>query len=137
MFIFAINVLGHVHLDDLLMNNGKLSKGGSVMYVASFAARGAPEVGAAKPSITDGSIEEWTSVGVCRIPHQPQFKDSLLQDIWQLFFFIGQVNVLPIPDPASCICTGQRTQLLLHEAQINWLCRMHQPLVGFNRLYRL
>lgn len=62
MFIFAINVLGHVHLTDLLMRNGKLSKGGSVMYVASFAARGAPEVGAAKPPIADGSIEEWTSV---------------------------------------------------------------------------
>lgn len=62
MFIFAVNVLGHVHLTDLLMKNGKLAKGGSVMYVASFAARGAPEVGAAKPSITDGSVEEWTSV---------------------------------------------------------------------------
>lgn len=62
MFIFAINVLGHVQLTDLLMKNGKLSKGGSVMYVASFAARGAPEVGAAKPPIANGSIEEWTSV---------------------------------------------------------------------------
>jgi NAD(P)-dependent dehydrogenase (short-subunit alcohol dehydrogenase family) len=62
MFIFAINVLGHVHLTDLFMEHGKLSKGGSVMYVASFAARGAPEVGAAKPPIADGSIEEWTSV---------------------------------------------------------------------------
>lgn len=62
MHIFAINVLGHVHLVDLLMKNGKLSKGGSVMYVASFAARGAPEVGAAKPPIAEGSIEEWTTV---------------------------------------------------------------------------
>lgn len=62
MHIFAINVLGHVHLVDLLMENGKLSKGGSVMYVASFAARGAPEVGAAKPPIAEGSIEEWTTV---------------------------------------------------------------------------
>lgn len=62
MFIFAINVLGHVHLTDLLMNNGKLSNGGSVMYVASFAARGAPEVGATKPSIKSGSVEEWASV---------------------------------------------------------------------------
>ena len=61
-FIFAINVLGHVHFTDQLMENGKLSKTGSVMYVASFAARGAPEVRAAKPPITDGSIEEWTSV---------------------------------------------------------------------------
>jgi len=62
MFIFSINVLGHVHFTDLLMKNGKLSKEGAVMYVASFAARGAPEVRAAKPSIKDGSIEEWTSV---------------------------------------------------------------------------
>ena len=62
MFIFAVNVLGHVHFTDLLMKNGKLSKQGSVMYVASFAARGAPEVRAAKLPIKDGSIEEWTSV---------------------------------------------------------------------------
>ncbi|WED22922.1 SDR family NAD(P)-dependent oxidoreductase [Vibrio sp. JC009] len=62
IFTFAVNVLGNVHLTELLMENGKLSKGGSVMYVASFAARGAPELGAAKPPITEGSIEEWTSV---------------------------------------------------------------------------
>lgn len=62
MFVLGINVLGHVHLTDLLMKNGKLSDTGSVMYVASFAARGAPEVRAAKPPITSGSIEEWTSV---------------------------------------------------------------------------
>lgn len=62
MFIFAINVLGHVHFTDLLMEKGKLATGGSVMYVASFAARGAPEVGSAKPTITQGSIEEWTEV---------------------------------------------------------------------------
>jgi NAD(P)-dependent dehydrogenase (short-subunit alcohol dehydrogenase family) len=62
MFIFAINVLGHVHFTDLLMEKGKLTTGGSVMYVASFAARGAPEVGSAKPTITRGSIEEWTEV---------------------------------------------------------------------------
>ncbi|WP_261817040.1 SDR family NAD(P)-dependent oxidoreductase [Vibrio gallicus] len=62
MFIFAVNVLGHVYFTDLLMNSGKLSKGGSVMYVASFAARGASEVGSAKPPITIGSVEEWTTV---------------------------------------------------------------------------
>lgn len=62
IFTFAANVLGNVHLAELLMGNGKLSKGGSVMYVASFAARGAPELGAAKPPITEGTIEEWTSV---------------------------------------------------------------------------
>lgn len=61
-FIFSANVLGHVHLTDLLMQNGKLSKSGSVMYVASFAARGASEVGAGKPPINEGSVEEWTSV---------------------------------------------------------------------------
>ncbi len=62
IFTFAVNVLGHVHLTDLLMENGKLAKGSSVMYVASFAARGAPEVGSAKPPIKEGSIEEWTTV---------------------------------------------------------------------------
>ena len=62
MLIFGINVLGHVHFIDRLMENGKLSETGSVMYVASFAARGAPEVRAAKPPITEGSIAEWTSV---------------------------------------------------------------------------
>lgn len=62
MFIFAINVLGHVLFTDLLMGNGKLSNTGSVMYVASFAARGAPELRAAKPPIIVGSVEEWTSV---------------------------------------------------------------------------
>lgn len=62
MFILALNVLGHVHFTDLILENGKLSETGSVMYVASFAARGAPEVRAAKPPITEGSIEEWTAV---------------------------------------------------------------------------
>ena len=62
MFIVGINVLGHVHFVDQIMDNGKLSDTGSVMYVASFAARGAPEVGAAKPPIEEGSAEEWTSV---------------------------------------------------------------------------
>ncbi|MGB2105092.1 MAG: SDR family NAD(P)-dependent oxidoreductase [Glaciecola sp.] len=62
MFIFSSNVLGHVHFTDLLIKNGKLSQGGTVMYVASFAARGAPEVGAAKPPINEGSVEEWRSV---------------------------------------------------------------------------
>lgn len=62
IFTMAVNVLGNVHLAELLMENGKLTKGGSVMYVASFAARGAPELGSKKPPITEGSIEEWMSV---------------------------------------------------------------------------
>lgn len=62
IFTFAVNVLGNIHLAELLMDKGKLNAGGSVMYVASFAARGAPEIGAAKPPITEGSIDEWTSV---------------------------------------------------------------------------
>lgn len=62
MHIFAINVLGHVLFTDLLMEQGKLSDVGTVMYVASFAARGAPEVRAAKPPIEVGSVEEWISV---------------------------------------------------------------------------
>jgi len=71
MFIFGINVLGHVHFTDMIMENGKLSETGTVMYVASFAARGAPEVRAAKPPITDGSIQEWRSVA-----NGTKFKDS-------------------------------------------------------------
>ncbi|MEL6364493.1 MAG: SDR family NAD(P)-dependent oxidoreductase [Pseudomonadota bacterium] len=62
MLIFGINVLGHVLFTDLIMERGKLSDTGTVMYVASFAARGAPEVRAAKPPIKEGSVEEWTSV---------------------------------------------------------------------------
>ena len=62
IFTFAVNVLGNIHLAERLMNNGKLTPGGSVVYVASFAARGAPEIAAAKPPITEGSIEEWISV---------------------------------------------------------------------------
>jgi len=61
-FIFGINVLGHVHFVDQMMDKGKLSETGSIMYVASFAARGAPEVGVPKPPIKEGSIEEWTAV---------------------------------------------------------------------------
>ncbi|MGR5414188.1 SDR family NAD(P)-dependent oxidoreductase [Vibrio astriarenae] len=62
IFTFAVNVLGNIHLTELLMRNGKLSKNGSVMYVASFAARGAPELGSKKPPITEGSVEEWRTV---------------------------------------------------------------------------
>lgn len=62
IFTFAVNVLGNIHLAERLMNNGKLNTRGSVVYVASFAARGAPEIGAAKPPIAEGSIEEWVSV---------------------------------------------------------------------------
>ena len=62
IFTFTVNVLGNIHLAERLMDSGKLNSGGSIMYVASFAARGAPEIGAAKPPITEGSIEEWTSV---------------------------------------------------------------------------
>lgn len=62
IFTFAVNVLGNIYLAERLMDNGKLNTAGSVMYVASFAARGAPELGAAKPPITEGSIEEWASV---------------------------------------------------------------------------
>lgn len=62
MTVLGINVLGHVHFTDLLMKNGRLSDTGTVMYVASFAARGAPELRAEKPPIKDGSIEDWTSI---------------------------------------------------------------------------
>ena len=63
IFIFACNVLGHVLLVDELMRLEKLPKQNtSVVAVASFAARGEPSVGAARPPITTGSVEEFTSV---------------------------------------------------------------------------
>ena len=62
MFIFAGNVLGHVLFVDELIKTSKLQKDASIMYVASFAARGAPEVGAAPPPIATGSVEEFKSV---------------------------------------------------------------------------
>jgi len=62
MHILGINVLGHVLFTDLMIKNRKLSETGTVMYVASFAARGAPEVRSPKPPISKGSVEEWTSV---------------------------------------------------------------------------
>lgn len=62
IFIFACNVLGHTLFVDELMRTGKLQKNGSVVAVASFAARGEPSVGAARPPIETGSVEEFTSV---------------------------------------------------------------------------
>mmetsp|Transcript_8065 Transcript_8065/g.11647 ORF Transcript_8065/g.11647 Transcript_8065/m.11647 type:complete len:205 (-) Transcript_8065:36-650(-) len=62
MFIFSINVLGHVLFVDELMRVGKLKKDSSVVFVSSFAARGASEVGAAPPPIATGSVEEFKSV---------------------------------------------------------------------------
>lgn len=62
MGIFGLNVLGHVLFTDLLIESGKLSDTGTVAYVSSFAARGAPELRSKKPPITNGSIEELTSV---------------------------------------------------------------------------
>lgn len=61
-FIFASNVLGHVLFVDELMRTNKLEKGGSVVFVASFAARGEPSVGAARPPIDSGSLEEFKAV---------------------------------------------------------------------------
>ena len=62
MFIFAQNVLGHVHFVDQLLAQKKLPSGASVVYVASFAARGEPSVGAKPPPIATGSVEEFTAV---------------------------------------------------------------------------
>lgn len=62
MHIFGINVLGHVLFTDLMIESRKISETGTVIYVASFAARGAPELRAPKPPISQGSVDEWTSV---------------------------------------------------------------------------
>ena len=64
-FIFACNVLGHVLFVDTLIQQKTLvtdNNSGSVVFVASFAARGEPSVGAARPPIESGSLEEFKSV---------------------------------------------------------------------------
>mmetsp|Transcript_6875 Transcript_6875/g.10449 ORF Transcript_6875/g.10449 Transcript_6875/m.10449 type:complete len:248 (-) Transcript_6875:287-1030(-) len=70
IFIFACNVLGHVLFVDELIRTGKL-QGGTVVYVASFAARGEPSVGSARPPIDTGSLDEFTSVA-----NGAKFKDK-------------------------------------------------------------
>ena len=61
-FIFACNVLGHVLFVDEIMRTSKLTKGGSVVYVSSFAARGEPSIGAKPPPIEKGDVDEFKSV---------------------------------------------------------------------------
>ena len=90
MFIFQINVLGHVLFVDELQRLNKLNKGGSVMYVASFAARGAREVGAAPPPIETGSLDEWVSVADgTKFPENAPYTDiygsvKLMGALWTL-----------------------------------------------------
>jgi len=58
--VMAVNVLGHVLLVDLLLEQKKLT--GSVVYSGSEAARGVPTFGMKKPELKDGSVEEFTSM---------------------------------------------------------------------------
>lgn len=60
--IFAVNVLGHAYLVDLLLQQKKLSTDASVIYAGSEAARGVPSFGMTKPELKSGSIEEFTSI---------------------------------------------------------------------------
>lgn len=57
----ALNLLGHVHLVDLLLGSKKLPEGSSVIYSGSEAARGLPNLGSPRPDI-DGSVEAFRSI---------------------------------------------------------------------------
>jgi NAD(P)-dependent dehydrogenase (short-subunit alcohol dehydrogenase family) len=60
--MMASNVLGHVLLVDLLLQEDKIVKGGSIVYSGSEGARGVPKMGMAKPELTSGSVEELTTI---------------------------------------------------------------------------
>ena len=60
--IFGANVLGHVLLVDLLLEQKKISSGGTVMLAGSEVARGVPQIGMAKPVLKNGSIKELTAI---------------------------------------------------------------------------
>lgn len=61
-FIMAVNVLGHVELVDLLLQQNKLSPNASIVYSGTEAARGVASMGMAKPELKSGSVEEFTSI---------------------------------------------------------------------------
>jgi NAD(P)-dependent dehydrogenase (short-subunit alcohol dehydrogenase family) len=56
--IFAANVLGHVLLIDLLLENKILTSGGSVVCSSKGSVRGVSELGVAPIVLKDGSVEE-------------------------------------------------------------------------------
>ena len=56
----ATNLLGHVFLVDLLLEQKKLT--GSVIFSGSEAATGIPSMGVAPPVLQNGSVEEFTTI---------------------------------------------------------------------------
>lgn len=60
--ITAANLLGHTLMTDMLLDQNKLSKGASVVYAGSEAARGVPSFGMAKPVMKTWNVEEYVSI---------------------------------------------------------------------------
>ena len=58
----AVNVLGHAYLVDLLLEQKKLSEGGSVVYSGSEAARGIPSMGMKAPEVKEGTVDEFAAM---------------------------------------------------------------------------
>lgn len=58
--IFAVNVLGHVVLVDELFKANKLTK--AAVYIGTEASRGISKMGMARPSLSNGSVEEFISI---------------------------------------------------------------------------
>eukprot|EP00542_Grammatophora_oceanica_P010610 CAMPEP_0194040412 /NCGR_PEP_ID=MMETSP0009_2-20130614/12424_1 /TAXON_ID=210454 /ORGANISM="Grammatophora oceanica, Strain CCMP 410" /LENGTH=309 /DNA_ID=CAMNT_0038683551 /DNA_START=9 /DNA_END=938 /DNA_ORIENTATION=- len=58
--IVALNLLGHVHLTNLLLASKKLQDGGTVVYSGSEAGRGIPNV--VPPPDVDGSVDAFKSI---------------------------------------------------------------------------
>lgn len=59
--IMALNVTGNALLFNELSEAGKLTKGSTVMYASSEAARGVASIGFPPPAIKDGSFDEFKS----------------------------------------------------------------------------
>ncbi|CAD0186265.1 hypothetical protein RUESEDTHA_03172 [Ruegeria sp. THAF57] len=58
--IFATNVLGHVVLVDTLLERQLLTS--TILYAGSEAARGIPKMGMHRPSLSDGTVDEFKSI---------------------------------------------------------------------------
>ncbi|WP_170422481.1 SDR family NAD(P)-dependent oxidoreductase [Ruegeria arenilitoris] len=58
--IFATNVLGHVVLVDALLERQLVTS--TILYAGSEAARGIPKMGMHRPSLSDGTVDEFKSI---------------------------------------------------------------------------
>jgi NAD(P)-dependent dehydrogenase (short-subunit alcohol dehydrogenase family) len=84
--ITASNLLGHVLLTDELLDQSKLT--GTALYAGSEGARGAPKIGIPKPTLSSGSVEEFTSIcdgssfGPISDPMSPYCMVKLMGALW-------------------------------------------------------